>query len=356
VFIGSIWCRTYVGGVGGNVIQGTRGGDGDESLLELLGGKLTDGIGRVGRGLEGDVVGQQTSNVGRGHGGARDGVDGVLAADPGGEDVQAGSEDVSALSVVGEIRTVISQGGGTDSDGLLGGGGRVVASIGVVVASSDGEVDAGIDGSVNSEVKSTGATAAQTHVGNAALEALDLAILSILGLLDVSLSSPLNSKNDIGHGTGAVGAQHLNGVDVGLLGHTILLTSNSTRAVGAMAVAVLVCVISRDGLAPVGTALEINVVNVGAGVNHVGVNTLTALLGVQVLVVGTEGEAVPVGNTGQTPGSVLLNGAFHGVNHRVLLNKLNLLHGSVSVNFINLHYEEEGKLSYLHPDAGGPAQ
>ena len=93
--------KTYVGGVGRDVSQNALGSDSDERLLELLGSDLRNSVGRVRLGLEGDVVGQQTSNVRRGHGGSGDGVDGVLAANPSGEDVQTGGEDVSALSVVG---------------------------------------------------------------------------------------------------------------------------------------------------------------------------------------------------------------------------------------------------------------
>jgi len=75
--------KTYIGGVRGDISESTRGSNSDESLLELLGSNLLDRKGRVIGGLERDIVGQQTSNVGRGHGGTRDGVDSVLAANPG---------------------------------------------------------------------------------------------------------------------------------------------------------------------------------------------------------------------------------------------------------------------------------
>lgn len=65
--------------------------------LELLGCDLGDSIGGVGRWLKGKEVGEETADVWRGHGGTRDGVCGILAADPGGEDVEARSEDISAL-------------------------------------------------------------------------------------------------------------------------------------------------------------------------------------------------------------------------------------------------------------------
>lgn len=243
----------------------------------------------------------------RGHGGSGDGVDGVLAANPSGKNVQTGGEDVSALSVVGEVGTFITQSGGADGDGVLSSGRGVVASIGVVVASSDGEVDAGVNGGIHGEVQGARAATAERHVGNATLEALSLTFLGSLGLLDVRLSSPLDTLDDVGHGTRTVGAQDLDGVDIGLLGDTVLLTSDGARAVSTVAVAVLIGVTLGDGLAPVGTALKVSVLGVGASVNHVGINALTAILSIQVLVEATKGQTVPVGNTGQTPGGVLLN-------------------------------------------------
>lgn len=62
-----------------------------------------------------------------------------------------------------------------------------------------------------------------------------------------------------------------------LLGDTVLLASDGTRAVSAVAVAVLVFITLRDGLAPGGTALKVDVVNVGASVNNVDIDALTAI-------------------------------------------------------------------------------
>lgn len=67
--------------------------------------------------------------MGRGHGSSGDGVDGVLAANPGGLDVEAGSENVVALSIVGEVSALIGESAGTDGDGILSGGRRVVAGV-----------------------------------------------------------------------------------------------------------------------------------------------------------------------------------------------------------------------------------
>lgn len=178
-----------------------------------------------------------------------------------------------------------------------------------------------INGSVDGEVESAGATATKTHVGNTTLEAL----LASLGLLDVSLGRPLDTFDDVGHGTRAVGAEDLDGVDVGLLSNTVFLTGNSTRAVSTVTIAIYIFITFGDGLAPVGTTFKVNMVGVGAGVDDVRINTLTTILGVEVLVKGTEGEAITVRDTGQTPGSVFLNGGgIKVVDLRVLLNVVDL--------------------------------
>jgi hypothetical protein len=312
---------------GGNVREGTDGTDSDEVSLKLLGGDVSDSVGRVLSGLEREVVSQKTSDVGRRHGGTRDGVGGVLRANPGGKDVKTGGKDVVALSVVGEVRTLVKEGGGTDGNGVLRGGRGVVAGVCVVVTGGNGEVDAGVDGSVDRKVKSGGLATTKGHVGSRALEALLLALLGGADGVAVSLSSPLNTLHDIGHGARAVGAEDLDGIDVGLLGNTILLTSNSAGAVGAVTVAILVSVSAGDGLAPVGAALEVNVLVVCAGVDDVDINTLTAVGRVEVLVPGTEAQRVAVRDTGKTPGGVLLGLVVvttEGLNDRVTLDVIDL--------------------------------
>ena len=270
--------------------------------------------------------------MGRGHGGTGDGVGGVLRADPGGQDVQARGEDVVALSKVGEVGTLIVQGGGTDSDGILSRSRGVVARVGVVVTGSDSKVDTSIDSGVDSEVKSGGLAATERHVGGRALEALLLAVLGLLDGLGVGLSSPLNALDHVGHGAGAVGAENLDGVDAGLLGDTVALSSDGAGAVSAVAVAILVGIAAGDGLAPVGAALKVDVLVVGTRVDDVNIDTLTTIGGVEVLVVGTEAQRVAVGDTGKTPGSVLLRlvaVTAHGVHLGVALDVVNL--GCVSV-------------------------
>ena len=155
-------------------------------------------------------------------------------------------------------------------------------------------MDASINGGIDSKVKSGRLATTKRHVGSRALEALLLAILGCLDSIVVSFSSPLNTLHDIGHGARAVGAEDLDGVDVGLLGNTVLLTSNSARAVSTVTVAILIGITVRDGFAPVGTAIEVNMLDIGTSVNDVDVNTLTAVGGVEVLVPGTEAQRIAV--------------------------------------------------------------
>jgi hypothetical protein len=297
-------------GVAWDVRESTDGSDGDEVSLELLGGDVCDSVGRVLGRLERQHVGKETSNVGRGHGGTRDGVGGVLRADPGGKDVETRGEDVVALSVVGEVRTLVKEGGGTDGDSVLSSSWGVVAGVGVVVTGSNGKVDTSVNSGVDSKVKGGGLATSQAHVGSAALEALLLTVLGSLDGVRVRLSSVLDTLDDVGHGARAVGAEHLDGVDVRLLGDTVLLTSNSAGAVGAVAVAILVGIAVGDGLAPLGTTLKVDVLSVCASVDDVNVNTLTTVGGVEVLVPGAEAQGVAVRDTSKTPWGVLLDLRF----------------------------------------------
>ena len=187
-------------------------------------------------------------------------------------------------------------------------------------------MDTGVDGSVNSLVEQRRLAATQAHVGSRALEALSLALLGDADLLGVRLGGVLDTLDNVGHGAGAVGAEDLDGLDVGLLGDTVLLASNSARAVCSVSVAILVGVTLGDGLAPRRTTLEVDVVDVGTSVNDVDVNTLATVFGVEVLVEGAEAQAVTVGDTGETPGSVLLDLGVRaqGVDFLISLDELDL--------------------------------
>ena len=94
-------------GVRGDIRESTYSADGDEVGLELLGGDVCNSVGRVLGGLKRQVISKETSDVGRGHRSTRNGVGGVLRANPCGEDVEAGGKDVVALSVVGKVGTLI---------------------------------------------------------------------------------------------------------------------------------------------------------------------------------------------------------------------------------------------------------
>ena len=99
-----------VGSVAGHVRKSTDGGDGNQVGLELLGCDVGNSVSRVLGGLERQHVGQETSNVRRSHRGTRDGVGGVLRANPGRKNVKTWGKDVVALSVVGKVGTLIVEG------------------------------------------------------------------------------------------------------------------------------------------------------------------------------------------------------------------------------------------------------
>lgn len=106
-----------VGSISRNIRQGPFCGNLDQSLLELLGRDLGDGELRVLGRLERQVVGKQTTNVWRSHGGTGDGVDSVLGADPGGKNVQTRRKNISALAIVGEVCASVIDSRGANSDG-----------------------------------------------------------------------------------------------------------------------------------------------------------------------------------------------------------------------------------------------
>jgi hypothetical protein len=361
-----------VRGVRGDVRQRILGGDRDHVLLELSGLELAE-VARVRLGLQGKEVGQETGNVGRSHRGTRDGVDGVLAANPGGLNVQARGEDISALSVVGEVGTLVTKGGGTNGDSLLGRGRRVVARVGVVVTGSNSEVDTNLNGSVDSHVERGGLViisnrskakmggniylaTTQRHVRSRALEVG----VFLRGLLDVRLGSPFDTLHDIGHGTRAIGAKDLDGIDVGLLRNTVLLATDSSGTVSSVSVSILIGIAGGDGLAPVSTSLEVDVLDVRAGVNNVDVDTLTTVRLVDVLVEVAKVKALLVGNTGQTPRSrVLDNGILKGVDNGVLLDirdlKVMLTPRKAIVTWVVVHHTHDKQLSgrYLRRGVSG---
>jgi len=68
--------------------------------------------------------------------------------------------------VVGKVGAFVAEGGSTDGDGLGGSGWGVVASVGVIVTCSNGEVDTVVNSSVNSKVQGSGLATTERHVGD----------------------------------------------------------------------------------------------------------------------------------------------------------------------------------------------
>lgn len=168
-------------------------------------------------------------------------------------------------------------------------------------------MNTGIDSGVNGSIEKRGLATTKGHVGDGALEALALTILGSLDLSKMAVTGEFNTLDDISHGAGSVGSENLDGVDVSLLGNTVFLASDGTRAVSSVTVAIYILITSWDSLTPLGSALEINMLSVGSGVNDVGINTLTTISAVQVLVEGAEAQGVAVRDTGKTPRSLLLD-------------------------------------------------
>lgn len=242
--------------------------------------------------------------MGRSHGCARDGVNGVVRADPGGENVQARGKDIHALAVVGEVGALVTESRSADGDGLLGSSGGVVARVPVVIAGSDSEVKPSVDGAVDSLVESPGLATSKRHVGDRALVlrrpgGLELSESSG-SLLHSGISGENDARDDIRHGAGAVRTEDLDGDDIGGLSNTVLPGSDGTSTVSTVTVVVLIDIVLRNGLAPRGTALELGVVDVDTSVDDVNVDALTTIGRVLIASEGTEGEPGAVANTCET--------------------------------------------------------
>lgn len=213
---------------GNIVVLGDRGEGGEDGLSELgkqavgLGVDTNRGFGEIIRhdveglgAVDGKEVGKETTDVRRGHRCTADSVGGLVAASPGRENVQSGGEDVDTLAVVGEVCTLVTESGSSNSDGKLGSGRRVRAGILVVaevsdvsrrnsLSSSNGKVKTRLDGSIDGIIKRLGLAATKRHVGDGTL-VLGLAssselLLGVGSLLGSSLCSPDNTGNDITHG------------------------------------------------------------------------------------------------------------------------------------------------------------
>ena len=90
-------------------------------------------------------------------------------------------------------------------------------------------------------------------------------------------SGPFDTFDNIGHATTAVASKDLDSLHLGVLGNTKFLACNGTRAVSSVAVAVLVGITLWNCLAPMSSALEVDMVNIGTGVDNVGSDVITTI-------------------------------------------------------------------------------
>jgi len=113
------------------------------------------------------------------------------------------------------------------------------------------------------------------------------------------VSSPQDSTNNVSHSTASVRTQDLDGNEVGCLGNTVLARTDGTSTVGPVAIAVLIDII-RDGHAPGRATLKLRMMDVDAGIDNLGVDTLTAGRVVLVASEGSETEFPTMGDTRKT--------------------------------------------------------
>lgn len=93
-----------------------------------------------------------------------------------------------------------------------------------------------------------------------------------------------------------------------------------------MTISVNIFVIGGDGLSPVCSVFEVNMLDIGTSIDNVDVNTLATVGTVEVFVEGSEAEAVTVGYSGQAPRSILLSlPTLQSVNFRVFFDVINLV-------------------------------
>ncbi len=265
------------------------------------------------------------------HGCSGDGIDGVFAANPGRLDVEAGRKDVIALAVVGKVCALVKQSGRADSNGLLRCSWRVFAGVCVIVASSNREVKTSTHSTVDCGIKSRRLSSTKTHVGSGALEALfALPSLGSLNLLKVTFCGKFDTFDDIRHRARALRVENLHTIYMGFLGDAVLLTGNCSRTMSTVSVAVLVLIIWDDGLAPEGSALKVDMINIGTSIHDIYINTFTAFGRIEILVNSAEGQALSVRDTSETPWSCLLDFAWaiifaaKGMNNGVSLDKFDL--------------------------------
>ena len=166
--------------------------------------------------------------------------------------------------------TLSLQCGSVNSDDLLSRSGGTRAGIPVVVASGNGKVRTRLNSLVSGLVQRLGKTITQRHVGNGSLMSclsecskLDLAVYSATHKTPPTTSAavllPLEPKV-------------LMAVRLVVSATPVFAVTDSTGAVGAMDVAILVCIILRDGRSPGGATFKPDTID--TGIDEVLVNTL----------------------------------------------------------------------------------
>lgn len=164
-----------------------------------------------------------------------------------GGDAAAGGKDVDEAAVVGEGRAGISRGGGADGAGGGGRGGRVVGSVRVVVASGDTEEDAAAHERGSGRVERGRVATAQGHVDD---DTVGAAAAGRVG------DNKVHAADDARVGARAGRVEDLDGVELGLLGDTVLGSADGAGAVGSVAVAISVAAVDKVA-SPGGTATKV---------------------------------------------------------------------------------------------------
>ena len=166
----------------------SESGEKGESLgVEAGGLNLLDGsVFENGKGLgsvNGEEVGEKTTDMRGSHRSTGDGVGGFVSSVPGGEDVESWGENIDTFTVVGEVGSLVAKGRCTDSDGLVSGSGGVVAGVLVVanvsqqsdriqghsLSSGNSKVETSFDGSVDGIIERLCFSSTKRHVGDGTL-------------------------------------------------------------------------------------------------------------------------------------------------------------------------------------------
>lgn len=227
-------------------------------------------------------------------------------------------KDIDALAVVREVRTNVTEGRRGNSDSVLSSSRRIVASITVVIASSNGEMHAVVHSPVDRYIQSLRLATTKRHVRNGSLVRRlaggSKLLLGSFHLLLSSLSGKVNASNDIAHRAAAIATENLDSNNVRALGDTVPLRSDRACAVGTVAIAVLVNVVLRKRRPPRCTPVELLVEDVDTGIDNIDVDALTTRLLVFILCERREPELGTVTDTSKTlseTGSYAMSDARH---------------------------------------------